>query len=273
MSNTKALILIPIYKPTLESNERIGLQQCFNVLGHYDIVFIGPDNLNPSEPLQDFIDRSSFKGIDPKFFSSIESYNQLLLSSWFYKEFKAYDYMLIHQLDAFVFSDQLNKWMELGYSYVGAPWFKKNENGDYIKEFSGVGNGGFSLRKISHCIEVLESSKKVFSLKSTIRTQKGYGNRNFVWHGFKDHLKAYRFNELHSATEFNEDKILVNAVNRFDFFTIPEPELACDFAFERFPEYLFELNSNKLPFGCHAWWTYDINFYKPIFADIGYTID
>lgn len=268
----RAVIVIPVYKNSLRDLEMIGLRQCFKVLSHYNIVFIGPESFDPDDDYKSFINKAQYRSLDDDHFQSIESYNQLLLSAWFYELFSDYEYMLIHQLDAFVFDDRLKEWMDKGYSYVGAPWFKKNEAGEYVKEFLEVGNGGFSLRKIKDCIKVLKSDKKVFSLKQNISIQKDYGNRNFLWHGFNDHLKGVRFNELSDAKDVNEDKILVKAADRFDFFKVPEPEEALDFSFERFPEHLFEMNSEKLPFGCHAWWTYDINFYRPIFAEMGYQI-
>ena len=40
---------------------------------------------------------------------------------------------------------------------------------------------------------------------------------------------------------------------------VPELKDAIDFAFEQSPGYLFELNNNTLPFGCHAWNRYETN--------------
>ena len=49
------------------------------------------------------------------------SYSDYVLSSEFYDTFKAYDYMLLYQLDAFVFEDRLMEFWELKYDYIGAP--------------------------------------------------------------------------------------------------------------------------------------------------------
>ena len=48
------------------------------------------------------------------------------------------------------------------------------------------------------------------------------------------------------------------------FFTVPTPEEACDFAFEREPRFLYELNGRKLPFGCHGWEKYDPEFWRSV---------
>ena len=58
-----------------------------------------------------------------KNFTSRNSYSKLLLSSKFYERFSDYDYMLIYQLDCLIFSNDLKKWTDLNYDYIGAPWF------------------------------------------------------------------------------------------------------------------------------------------------------
>lgn len=97
-----------------------------------------------------------------QYFDSVKSYNELMLSVDFYRSFREYQYMLIYQLDAFVFEDQLEYWCNKGYDYIGAPWIKANK-----KFHPTCGNGGFSLRKIDSFIQLLESSpnKRLFSLK------------------------------------------------------------------------------------------------------------
>jgi len=44
-----------------------------------------------------------------------------MMSPAFYDAFKAFDYILIYQLDAFVFRDELEYFCSLGYDYIGAP--------------------------------------------------------------------------------------------------------------------------------------------------------
>ncbi len=45
-------------------------------------------------------------------------------------------------------------------------------------------------------------------------------------------------------------------------FRIPEPREALDFSFEMAPRYCFNVNSGRLPFGCHAWPKYDREFWE-----------
>ena len=48
----------------------------------------------------------------------------LMLSPFFYESFLDFKYVLIHQLDVFIFKDELNYWCNQNYDYIGAPWFK-----------------------------------------------------------------------------------------------------------------------------------------------------
>jgi len=50
-------------------------------------------------------------------------------------------------------------------------------------------------------------------------------------------------------------------------FTIPLASEAVAFAFEAHPEYLFELNQQQLPFGCHAWQRYNPEFWERMFEN------
>jgi len=68
--------------------------------------------------------------------------------------FGKYDYILIYQTDCWVFEDNLDYFVELEYDWYGAPWYQP-----HIGLTNVVGNGGFSLRKISKMIEITETHK------------------------------------------------------------------------------------------------------------------
>ena len=44
------------------------------------------------------------------------------------------------------------------------------------------------------------------------------------------------------------------------------------FAFEARPRTLYEMNGRQLPFGCHAWFRYDLAFWKPFVESLGYEL-
>lgn len=145
------VITIPIYRETLSITEKVSLQQLKRILGHYPCVFVAPESLEfDYEGLEDGIVVERFPD---HYFTSITSYSQLLLTEKYYARFAAYDYLLIYQLDAFVFSDRLQEFCDLGYDYIGAPIAPSNPTWHAIG--ARVGNGGLSLRKITAARQAL----------------------------------------------------------------------------------------------------------------------
>lgn len=266
-------IIIPIYKDEITHYESISMRQCYEVLGNHNIIFVAPERLIKSTFYKEEKGKAEFIFLDNQNFESIISYNHMLLSDWFYKKFIAYEYILIYQLDSFVFKDELNYWTEKGYSYVGAPWFEGNSNDSKIDGFMGVGNGGFSLRNVKDCMTILKSNKKIYSLKEYIAKNKASKNSLYILRGIKHYLMSSTFESIRNDELVNEDKIFSLAGKRFKNFIIPTPQEASKFAFEKQPKKLFLNNNNQLPFGCHAWWTYDLDFYIPFLKKNGYRLN
>lgn len=148
-----------MYKETPDKYETISLVRCVEVLHEYDFCLFGPDGLNISEYENILAGMSKtfrYEAFDKSYFSSQRGYNRLMLTADFYKRFSSYEYMLIYQLDAYVFSNQMEKWCQSGYDYIGAPFFKLNKKIDW----KNAGNGGFSLRKIDSFIKLFDIKVK-----------------------------------------------------------------------------------------------------------------
>lgn len=227
-ANMSCIIVIPVYKPTLSDDERLSLLQCFTVLEKYDIALCCPQSLDTKA--YDVIVGREIKTerFHDYFFKSIDSYNDLMTEADFYSRFQSYDYMLIYQLDAFVFSDQLQKWCEKGYDYIGSPWFKHQRTYEEGYPLWCSGNGGFSLRRISKFLDVT-SSEKIKEYKC---------DENALW----------------------EDTFFADALNGTPYeMKKPTAEEAALFGFECSPSYLFQLTNGTLPFGCHAWRKYEFD--------------
>ena len=129
----KVAVIIPFYKNTLTANEEISLLQCQKVLNNHLIISIKPNHLI----LPVFTQKLSLANtisFDDKYFKSINAYNALLVSEDFYDAFLSFEYILIYQTDAFVFSDELNYWCSIGYDYLGAPWLQMKKYGK-VKTF------------------------------------------------------------------------------------------------------------------------------------------
>jgi hypothetical protein len=106
----RVAVVIPIYRNEFSAFEELALKQCFRVLNKHKIIVIKPKSLNLTILREyDFIDFISF---DDHYFENIQGYNALMLWEGFYEKFLEYQYILIHQLDAFVFKDSLIEWCD-----------------------------------------------------------------------------------------------------------------------------------------------------------------
>jgi len=236
MPKEPVVIVIPIYKAILSADELASLQQCIKILKKHPIVFFGSDKLDVTVYKNALAGEIPFniEYFDDVYFKNIDGYNKLMLSTSFYERFKKYQYMLIYQLDAWVFTDELQYWCNKGYDYIGAPWIdadwcaycashitltRRIAGKLGYTNFNLVGNGGFSLRKISSFLFNL----KLFSKK----------------------VKSF---------DLNEDFFYSYFINSYNvFFKVAPFNVALKFSFEVKPEMLLEQNNGKLPFGCHAW--------------------
>jgi hypothetical protein len=171
--------------------------------------------------------------------------------------------MLIYQLDAYVFKDELEYWCNKDYDYIGAPWAYKNGSG---KIELRTGNGGFSLRKISSHINLFKKRKIVGSRKELINELWNKGKLNFSKiYTSVPKLFGFGNNSKYFIKQFkeNEDYFWTLYAPQIDSnFKVAPPKEAMKFGFELEPRYLYNLNQKKLPFGCHAWEKHEPNFWK-----------
>ena len=236
-------IVVPIYKSNLNGLEKISLSRVFEVLGRYPIYIIKPESLDLSFMQQQYHD-IMFESFDDNYFRGISAYNRLMLSNDFYSRFTDYKYILIYQLDAYVFSDSLEEWCAKDYDYIGAPWLRKPiYNYPIISQwmsicyhtkiimgscskqslYNKVGNGGLSLRKVDSHIRFLAEHKELVEY---------YINQK------RHHL-------------YNEDVFWATEPKDFKY---PLASEAVFFAFDKYPRYCYKLTKGVLPFGCHAWY-------------------
>ena len=234
MEENKVIIVIPIYKSELSSYESISLKQCLKILYRYPISIVTPLSKSIIENIVQG-ENISYQHVPTCWMNSISSYNKMMLNSSFYSMYEDYKYMLLYQLDAFVFCDELSEFCDMGFDYIGAPWI----SGQILHRHDGnclwyVGNGGFSLRKISSFIHILEENR----IKNI---------------------------------EFQEDIFWASC--KSTEFHVPEIETALRFSIESNVKMCIQLNRGKLPFGCHAWEKYDFAFWIPYIRKEGYDIE
>lgn len=230
MAHSEVGVVIPYYHSDLKISESISLEQCIKVLGKYPVIFVVPDGMKEEE--YPTVSGAIFKKVPKEWLISIDSYNRMMLTEDFYRLFEEYTYILIYQLDAFVFSDRLMEMCQYDYDYIGAPWLSGHYHYiDAKRCIWRVGNGGLSLRKVRSVIRLLEKGE-----------QNSYSDPEDVFFAISD-----------SAD-----------------FKVAPVDIALKFSHEMEVKRCFELNKETLPFGCHAWERYDFDFWKPYIEKYGY---
>lgn len=256
--------------------EELSLRQCLHVLHNRHIILITYpefDKSNYDYLLSEYSNVThDYSFFDKRYFKSISGYNELLLSRMFYDRFRSYSHILIYQLDAYIFRDELDYWCSLSYDYIGAPWFegfRKTTNNRLWK----VGNGGLSLRRVSSFIKLFEwlfkahylsNYQKLRPIGKVIRLTFLFANlllsrfRSKKCNSFKNLLNEDVFwcTELafRLSTLIDSRSILYKLFLRQQpGLIIPEVELAIPFSFDHNAKLMFEKNNFTLPMGCHAW--------------------
>lgn len=245
--DAEIVVVVPVYKSQPEPEEITVFRHNCNILRGYPVALVAPQGLNVGNYTEGNSVQVEF--FPSHFFQNIAGYNRLMLSEEFYSRFNSYKYILICQTDVFVFKDELAEWCKKDYDYVGAPWINKSfflfqyvlvkmGFGYALKMLFGnnlssaVGNGGFSLRKISTFLKVLKTNQS---------TKKWTANEDFFWSFFArtDGRLLYK----PSATE------------------------AGLFCIELAPEKMMKRQNHVLPMGIHAWKRYNPEFWGKYIND------
>jgi hypothetical protein len=230
----RPVVLVPCYRSELTQDELISINQCRKIFKDYEVKVFLPERMALPSAL-DGLESVYFPACH---FRSVQDYSRLMLDWDFYDRFKDFDYMLIYQMDAYVFRDELSSWCEKGFDYIGAPWgdapFLKNKklrknlplsvrspffaNVIYKRDFR-VGNGGLSLRCIATFRRFLQKHAKAAAKWSK--------NEDLFW--------------SLAAPVFEKN------------FRIPAENEAMYFSLELSPQEYVVRMGGILPFGCHAW--------------------
>ncbi len=256
-------VVIITEKKFLSPYEEISLRRSMDVFAGFNKYLVIPETTNPDH----FADTGKLTVIKlhESYFQSVASYSKLLLSESFYKHFTDSEFILIYQLDCFAFHSNFNHFLD--FDYVGAPWFNSQNHlgnamirtllfrkpalalqsilGYYRKEKKdGVGNGGFSLRRIDKFIDIT-SDRKIKKLIATWSKQKRPYEDIFYCFVVPLYFKNFNIADIQTATRFS---------------------------FETNPQKCYELNNRELPLGCHAWAKHDPSFWREVFESYGYRI-
>jgi Protein of unknown function (DUF5672) len=267
-------IVVPVSnRPELTADEQISLRHLLHFLGGYDKFIIAPRGLNVQLP------GFGTRYFSRKFFGSARAHGYLMYRRGFYKQFEDYNYILIHHLDALVFSDQLMEWCGTDVDYIGAPWIPCADAAPWVKE-PRVGCGGLALMKVEAALTVLNEryrreparyweegfrdlAAEVASRLQYFKRMRSITRLAPTWlRGSRTQIRQ-QLDRIERNTRNNDVFWSFHAVKYMPTFRIPDWKTGLRFAFEVAPRKCFELNESRLPFGCHAWPKYDRSFWEP----------
>ena len=246
------VVVIPIHSPNLKGSELFALRQIGKVLNEWDLFLLCPESVDVKSYLE-VIPKLEVMRMHDRHFESVLGYNRLRKNIDLYETFGMYTHILFHELDAFVFKDNLSFWCKQGVDYIGAPWvYHTDDYGSLL--YKGVGNSGFSLIDVKNTIKAL---KKLGVLA---------GETTFEQ---RASLMKLSVDHVHVQSELNVDVFFAFLAESDLGFKAASFNQAVKFGFELCPEALFELNQKELPFGCHAWNKYERDFWIPIMNSFG----
>ncbi len=275
------IILIFTHKPRLEWFEEIALEQCFRILGRHPIRMVCPEGLN-IEAYREIVPALEPDFIAPKWFSGRLNYNRLKILPLLYRRYSHYEYMLTYELDAFVFRDELLDWCAKGLDYIGAPWFEGFDRAKPDAPLLGVGNSGFSLRRIQGMTAVHKTWRNIRPPVDIIREISASGRSNLgkvaaiaKWLTFNNFHPPFTpaNSNMTSSLRIHDDCFwCLDVPRRFPEFKVASMDDAKQFSFEVNPSRLYAECGKRLPSGCHKWPWYEPEFWREHIEAFGYRL-
>jgi Protein of unknown function (DUF5672)/Uncharacterised nucleotidyltransferase len=229
-------IVLPIHRSRLDDKILATVDRAIALLQHGDWHLVAPMSLDTS-----FYEKRYGKPI-VRFrnacLDSVRNYSRLLLTDEFYATFAQYEYMLVIQDDVYVLRDDLAYWQARQFDYIGAPWptgleyvlsmsYKPGIHGHTVTAY--VGNGGFSLRRIAACRQLLAEFAE-----------------EAAWFRKREHAEDTFFAIF---GQFSQQ------------FTLPSLRVAAAFAWEARLPRMHALCEGQLPMAIHAYDKFDPEFF------------
>ena len=211
------VIVVPVYNEVPTELEKLSLKQLdIIVKDDIEICLVGPNRINFSSYVELFNNnKPTYINFDDKYFESNKSYSQLCLSYDFYKRFDDYEYMLIYQTDCWIFRNEIKKFCEMGYDYIGGPIYSPGSRWPSFKNSMRpvVGNGGLSLRKISMMLKLTDPN-------------------GYLYNKYKDGWNSVEY----------EDMFICDVLAHDIYINIPDYRIAEQFSIDTLPRHMNKLN-------------------------------
>jgi hypothetical protein len=139
-------------------------------------------------------------------------------------------------------------------------------------------NGGLSLRRVSPFLDTLtgcrtrhlKSFRELLDLYRSEYT--GYSFRKINTF-YQQHMGSQNtLGHTIDTYDLNEDVFWSLEASRLKSFRIPDPLTSAKFSLETEPRFWNQHLAGALPAGCHAWWKYDLKFWKPLIEQCGHQL-
>ena len=215
------VIVVPVYNEVPNELEKLSLKQLDIIIkDDIEICLVGPNRINFSSYVELFNNKPKHENFDDKYFESNKSYSQLCLSYDFYKRFDNYEYMLIYQTDCWIFRNEIKKFCEMGYDYIGGPIYSPGSRWPSFKNSMRpvVGNGGLSLRKISMMLKLTDPN-------------------GYLYNKYEDGWNSVEY----------EDMFICDVLAHDIYINIPDYRIAEQFSIDTLPRHMNKL----IPMAAH----------------------
>lgn len=259
MQQELVVITIPVRYEQPPALEKISLDQTLAVLHQYPVVFIANGDLDTTW-YENYCQGKVRASVERFVWDGFVGFSKLQLSDEFYRRFLGYEYLLMCHLDAFVFRDELPKWCQAGYDYVGSViynsgWVLTNT---LLRRVTGFpppeyfGCGGFALKKVSSFYHVTSKYKKYIDFNLWVRKMRRQGVLDdiFLTQHFPKLWPKFRMPPRAVAERFGAD------YDAWDEEQLP----------------FTNRDNDSLPFGVHGWVLHSPAFWKPCIRRYGYDL-
>ena len=260
MKGGKSVVVIPWHPHHVSAEETFSLKSIRRFSEGSEVVIVAPE----AEHLPPFIVPDRIEIFPADCFKTFEANNRLMTSIAFYERFAAYQQMILVHVDVLLLKP-LSPLLSTPFpwSYVGAPWIGVTADGSLRLE--GVGNGGFSVRRIPDFLSVLRSptfprwprfttKKRGMALWTCLLACRSFG------------LNGERISHLMNRRQNIWEDVFWSKVAPClsENFTVAPVDEALAFGFEMQPKFAHEKNRHRLPYGIHAWWRHDAEFVRSL---------
>lgn len=273
MDRKSCVAIVPVYRSPGDAFERMSFKATCSKYRYkvtdalYVITYDGMD-LSEYEEIASSCGVSFEVSYFPKeYFQGIHGYNLMMLGPAIYRRFEEFEYMLICQLDAMILGNDLQRWTEEGYDYIGGPISAPGCR--HTVHFATVGNGGFCLRKISAMLKAL-GEEGPLTLKEMLKMKRPSNPKFTPTKRLLYTLMVCASGRSSRLRGFISHWVMEDMYFSFALqgspwqLRVPSPIEASRFALDLDPDFWYRENGNVIPFGAHKFGEYYDGFYKNI---------